>query len=273
MDAASQQIHDARSPGLYDVEVVNDDLERAAAEVSRLIAPSALARPRVVFILGGPGSGKGTQSARLVDRFGFTHLSAGDLLRAEVDASDSPESAIISECMAEGKIVPVDITCRLLRKAMAQTMLSTHPSPDPAGQQAKAQRQAAAGTSGVFLIDGFPRNMENLEGWRREMMAAQQAETDADGLAPSVSFVLVLDCPQPVMQHRLLQRGLTSGRVDDNLAAIQKRFGVFESETMPVLHLLRGEGLVHDIAGDRTEDDVFADIEALFLALLPPVAL
>jgi hypothetical protein len=145
LDAASQQIHDARSPGLYDVEVVNDDLERAAAEVSRLIAPSALARPRVVFILGGPGSGKGTQSARLVDRFGFTHLSAGDLLRAEVDASDSPESAIISECMAEGKIVPVDITCRLLRKAMAQTMLSTHPSPDPAGQQAKAQRQAAAG--------------------------------------------------------------------------------------------------------------------------------
>ena len=91
-------------------------------------------------MLGGPGAGKGTQCANLVSDYGFVHLSAGDLLRAERD-SGSPDGEMITQFINEGKIVPVEVTVNLIKKAMAQSGGSK------------------------FLIDGFPRNQNNLEGW------------------------------------------------------------------------------------------------------------
>ena len=99
-----------------------------------------LPRPKVLFVLGGPGAGKGTQCARLVADYGFVHLSAGDLLRAERD-SGSPDGAMITQFINEGKIVPVEVTVNLIKKAMVQSGGSK------------------------FLVDGFPRNQSNLEGW------------------------------------------------------------------------------------------------------------
>jgi len=99
------------------------------------------ARPVVFFVLGGPGAGKGTQCARIVEQLGYTHLSAGDLLRAE-RASGSAEGTMIDGYITEGKIVPVEVTIRLLLAAI----------------------EADDGTH--FLIDGFPRNTNNLSGWQ-----------------------------------------------------------------------------------------------------------
>lgn len=101
-------------------------------------------KPRVIFVLGGPGAGKGTQCARMVREYGFVHLSAGDLLRDERD-SGSPVGTLIEEYIREGKIVPVEVTVNLIKKAMA-----------------------ASGSS-KFLVDGFPRNFDNLQGWQRVM--------------------------------------------------------------------------------------------------------
>ncbi len=97
--------------------------------------------PTVIFVPGQPGSGKGTQSANIVKDFEFVHLSAGDLLRAE-RSSGSKESALIESYIKDGRIVPVEVTCALLEKAMNNSGKSK------------------------FLIDGFPRNADNLEGWR-----------------------------------------------------------------------------------------------------------
>ena len=90
---------------------------------------------RVVFVLGGPGSGKGTQCANIVKGFGFKHLSAGDLLRAEQEREGSEFGELIKENIKEGKIVPMEVTVQLLENAMTE------------GLGAKGE--------GKFLIDGM----------------------------------------------------------------------------------------------------------------------
>lgn len=97
----------------------------------------------VIFVLGGPGSGKGTQCALLAERHAFAHFSAGDLLREEV-ASGSEQGQLAAALMAEGKIVPAEVTITLLKKAMA-----SRPGP--------------------YLIDGFPRSMENASAYEAEV--------------------------------------------------------------------------------------------------------
>ena len=143
-----------------------------------------------MFVLGGPGSGKGTQCANIVRDFGFIHLSAGDLLRQEQQRS-GPNAELINTYIKEGKIVPVEITVSLIKNAMQENI-------------GKGRH--------YFLVDGFPRNQNNLEGW--------------DGIMrdfAEVSFVLFFDCPEEVMEQRLLSRGKTSGRADDNIESIKKR--------------------------------------------------
>lgn len=78
----------------------------------------ASAKPKVVFVLGAPGSGKGTQCSKIVEHFGYVHLSAGDLLREERARPDSEFGTLIEDCIKNGKIVPVEITCSLLENAM-----------------------------------------------------------------------------------------------------------------------------------------------------------
>ncbi|CAM9940082.1 unnamed protein product, partial [Hapterophycus canaliculatus] len=121
--------------------------------------------PRVVFVLGGPGSGKGTQCEIIagVEALGYVHLSAGDLLRAERN-SGSDLAGMINDFIREGKIVPAEVTVGLLRKAMASSGKSR------------------------FLIDGFPRNPDNLAAW----------EASTAGGAVIFDFALFLDCPEEV---------------------------------------------------------------------------
>jgi len=98
--------------------------------------------PIVVFVLGGPGAGKGTQCQNIVQNFGFVHLSAGDLLRSEI-SSGSTNGQMISTMIKNGQIVPSEVTVGLLEKAMKESGKSK------------------------FLIDGFPRNEENNGSWEK----------------------------------------------------------------------------------------------------------
>ncbi|EOD36608.1 hypothetical protein EMIHUDRAFT_429140 [Emiliania huxleyi CCMP1516] len=187
--------------------------------------------PAVVFVLGGPGAGKGTQCARIVEKHGYVHLSAGDLLRAE-RTSGSAQGQMIDEYIREGKIVPVEVTVKLLLDAI----------------RADGGRR--------FLVDGFPRNTNNLSGWQGQA-----------GSAMRVAAVLVFDCPEEVMEERLLERGKTSGRSDDNAASIRKRFATFRDETTPVLKYYEHQGLVTTIDGTRPVDEVWADTTAFIDSL------
>jgi UMP-CMP kinase family protein len=175
---------------------------------------------RVIFVLGGPGSGKGTQCERIVDRYaGVHHFSAGDLLRDAVKSGNTELEVI----MREGKLVPMDVTIGLLRDAMVAT----------------------GGTR--FLIDGFPRAMD-------------QAEAFESTIQPCTA-VLYFECSEEVMRARLLERGKTSGRADDNEETIVKRFRTFVEQSKPVIEHFKSQDKVFEILSERSPDDVFAEVQ------------
>ena len=160
-----------------------------------------LSKPLVFFVLGGPGSGKGTQSLKLAKEHGFVHLSAGDLLREEKN-SGSDTATMINTYIKEGKIVPGEVTVGLMKKAIEKN-----------GWDKKK-----------YLIDGFPRNKENLVIWTKIL-----------GEEINVPFILFLEANEDAMIERILERAKTSGRDDDNMESLKKRFGVFNNETLPVV--------------------------------------
>jgi len=202
---------------------------------------------RVVFILGGPGAGKGTQSEFLERDYPCVHLSVGALLRAEQEKEDSPHRISIEECLVAGKIVPVEISLALLQRAMEEIATSR-------------------GRNLLYLVDGFPRNDDNLHGWNRCMKSIA-----------SVWSVLMYSCPLQVLEERILQRAEQgSGRSDDNIVSAQKRFRTFEELTVPIVDTLRQvvsqqqeqqeqQSLlkVQDIDGNRNIKEVWEDTQRI----------
>ncbi|KAI5598324.1 hypothetical protein POPTR_002G134600v4 [Populus trichocarpa] len=181
-------------------------------------------KPAVIFVLGGPGSGKGTQCANVVEHFGYTHLSAGDLLRAEIK-SGSENGTMIQNMIKEGKIVPSEVTIKLLQKAMQES------------------------GNDKFLIDGFPRNEENR--------AAFEAVTKIEP-----AFVLFFNCPEEEMEKRILSRN--QGREDDNIETIRKRFNVFLESSLPVVEYYDSKGKVRKVDAAKSVEEVFEAVKAIF---------
>ncbi|CAK9438373.1 uncharacterized protein LODBEIA_P25970 [Lodderomyces beijingensis] len=179
----------------------------------------------VIFVLGGPGSGKGTQCDKLVQEKGFVHLSAGDLLRAEQNRSGSQYGQLIAQCIKEGTIVPQEVTVQLLKNAIKENY-----------EHGKSK----------FLVDGFPRKMD-------------QAFTFENTIAKS-AFTLFFECPESVMLKRLLERGKTSGRADDNIESIKKRFKTFIDTSMPVVDYFDKEGRVVKVQCDHPVNVVASQV-------------
>ncbi|GFO10720.1 ump-cmp kinase [Plakobranchus ocellatus] len=175
----------------------------------------------VVFVLGGPGAGKGTQCEKIQETFGFQHLSAGELLRQERQAPGSQYGEEIEGHLKNGSIVPVAITCSLLRREMDNSPKNN------------------------FLIDGFPRNKDNLDGWNIAM----------EGVA-KVRAVLFFNCPDDVCVDRCMNRGLTSGRTDDNAESLKKRIETYRNSTMPIIEHYRALNLVTEVDGNRSPEQV-----------------
>lgn len=203
---------------------------RSAAETSANKEP--LPPCQVVFVLGGPGAGKGTQCALIEENFPqWVHLSAGDLLRA-ARKNGGPVGDVINSKIASGQLVPAEITVGLLQKAMEHsyaTKKTTH-----------------------FLIDGFPRNQDNVTVWQTQMPSHQ------------VPFVLNFDCPEEVLVGRLLERGQTSGRNDDKLDVIRKRFRTFQEESTPIVENYQATGQVRTIVSDKSVEQVYQQVKELF---------
>ncbi|GAA5797457.1 adenylate kinase-domain-containing protein [Helicostylum pulchrum] len=184
----------------------------------------------VVFVLGGPGAGKGTQCENLTKDYGFVHLSAGDLLRAEQKREGSKYGELINNYIREGLIVPMEVTIALLEQAMNEAIA-----------QGKEKR---------FLIDGFPRKMD-------------QAVKFEEVVVPS-KLVLFFECPEEVMLKRLLKRGESSGRVDDNIESIKKRFRVFIETSMPVIEAFEKDNKVKKISCDQPVEQVYQGVKTIF---------
>lgn len=163
--------------------------------------------------------------------YGWVHLSAGDLLRDE-RKKGGERAVLIEEYIVQGRIVPAELTVSLLKSA-----IESHVAED------RTQ----------FLIDGFPRNVDNLSGWKKVM-----------GSYVELLFVLFFDCSEEAMQVRLLDRGITSGRSDDNEVAIKKRFETYSRESRPVIERYEKTGRAVKIDANVDADTVWSNVKDVF---------
>ncbi len=181
----------------------------------------------VIFVLGGPGTGKGTQSALLATNFKMMHISVGDLLRQE-QATGSATGRLIESYLKVGQIVPVKVSLELLKLKFTQL----HNSSDR------------------FIVDGFPRNADNLRGWQEHGM---------DDVC-RVKGCLWYDCSDSILLQRLLLRGQTSGRRDDNLESAKKRLESHREMASPVVEYYRKR--VSDVCLHRFDTNDIASLKS-----------
>lgn len=186
-------------------------------------AKAKLHSAKVIFVLGGPGSGKGTQCEKIVAKYGYNHLSSGDLLRDEVH-SGSERGNKLKEIMEKGELVSLDIVLELIRDAMVKHI----------------------GHSTGFLIDGYPRELDQGKRFENEIITCQ--------------CVIAFEVSEEVMRQRLMKRGETSGRVDDNAETIIKRLKTFNDLTKPVIEYYEKQHKAHPIDASGSIDDIFAKV-------------
>jgi len=172
----------------------------------------------IIWVLGGPGSGKGTQCERLVKKYGFQHLSSGDLLREEV-ASGSEKGKELNEMMQKGILVPRAVVLDLIKQAMIKHI----------------------STAKGYLIDGYPREIEQ--------------GVDFEAMIAPCSKIIYFFCADETMMKRLLGRALSSGRVDDNEETIKKRLDTFHKVSEPVMQKYSEK--VAQISADTDADTIF----------------
>ncbi|KAF6152623.1 hypothetical protein GIB67_013070 [Kingdonia uniflora] len=202
-------------------------LEVFATEVMTPTEDGVLSKvktPFITFVLGGPGSGKGTQCLKIVESFGFTHLSAGDLLRKET-STNAKFCDMINDTIKEGGIVPSELTVKLIQGAIDSS------------------------ENYKFLIDGFPRSEENRSAFEK-----------ITGAEPNI--VLFFDCPEEEMVRRVLSRN--EGRLDDNIDTMKKRLKTFTALSLPVINYYSEKGKLLKINAVGTEDEVFEQVRPVF---------
>jgi adenylate kinase len=175
-----------------------------------------------VLLVGPPGSGKGTQGERLSRTLGLTHIAAGDLLRAEV-ARGSELGTRVREFLDRGELVPDQVIIDLLLPKVVE-----------------------AAESGGYLLDGFPRTVE-------QALAARKLAEQA-GAGPDAA--IYLDVPREELVRRILERAKEQGRSDDNEQTVANRLQVFDEATRPLIDYYRDRGLLHVIDAARDEPTV-----------------
>jgi adenylate kinase family enzyme len=190
-------------------------------------------RANLLAVLGAPGSGKGTQCAKIAVAHTFAlHLSAGQLLRDARDAHH-PLADSIADTLARGGIVPGSWTAQLLY----QRIKSVH------------------NEYSWFIIDGFPRNHDNVEA-----LKAIQLEARAEGNALDLRGVLFIDIPQSEAILRLGSRG----REDDSAEIVLRRLELFNAVTAPVIDHYDSEGLLQRVGGVGSEEEVWKRVDWAF---------
>ena len=179
-----------------------------------------------IVIFGAPGSGKGTQSERIVAKYGINHISTGDVLRAEIkNGTELGKTA--KGFIDQGQLIPDELMIDILASVF----------------------DSFKDSKGV-IFDGFPRTIAQAEALKK-MLAERGQE---------VSVMLDLEVPEDELMVRLIKRGQESGRADDNEETIKKRLTVYHSQTAPLIDWYKNEGKYQHINGLGTMVGIFADI-------------
>ena len=176
-----------------------------------------------LILFGPPGSGKGTQSEKLIEKYGLIHLSTGNLLREEI--ANRTELGLAAESyMNKGQLVPDEVVLGMIACSLDNNVHANG-----------------------FLFDGFPRTVAQAEG----------LDAMLEERGTSISLVLALEVSSEELVQRLVNRGKTSGRSDDNEEVIRKRIIEYENKTAPVADHYAKLGRVEYVKGEGSIDDIF----------------
>ncbi|MFK7766745.1 MAG: nucleoside monophosphate kinase [Mariniblastus sp.] len=184
--------------------------------------------PNVVFVLGGPGAGKGTMCELAESQLGWIHLSTGELLRGELE-SGGPAAASLEDYISAGKLVPGEMVVNLLKDAMEKKTRTTGKN--------------------NFLLDGFPRSLDNLDEWLKVF-----------GSETELPKMLYLECPYDVLEKRIMGRSKFTGRSDDNRESLKLRFDTFKEETLPTVELFKSKNKCVEIDTSQDRQAVYDSV-------------
>lgn len=179
-----------------------------------------------IVIFGAPGSGKGTQSERIVEKYGINHISTGDVLRAEIK-NGTKLGKTAKGYIDQGQLIPDELMIDILGSVF----------------------DSFKDSKGV-IFDGFPRTIAQAEALKK--MLAERGQ--------DVSVMVDLDVPEEELMVRLIKRGKDSGRADDNEETIKKRLHVYHSQTAPLIDWYKNEKKYQHINGLGTMEGIFAEI-------------
>lgn len=187
-----------------------------------------------IVIFGAPGAGKGTQSDKLIEKYGLGHISTGDVLRNEIkNGTELGKTA--KGYIDNGQLIPDDLMVTILASVY-----------DGFGKE----------HAGV-IFDGFPRTIPQADALKK-MLAERGHQIDA---------MIELSVPEDELMARLLNRGKLTGRSDDNEETIKKRLDVYHNQTAPLIDWYENEGIHHHVEGLGTVDEIFDRICAVVDAL------
>ena len=181
-----------------------------------------------LVIFGAPGSGKGTQSERLIDKYALHHISTGELLRDHISRG-TELGKIADSYISKGQLIPDDLMVRVLAHE-----LDNNPEKTARG----------------VIFDGFPRTIPQARALK-QMLAERGTKIHA---------VVGLEVPEHHLIDRMINRGKVEGRADDNIDTIRKRLEVYHEQTSPLRDYYTAEGKYHAIDGNAAVEKVFEDI-------------
>lgn len=181
-----------------------------------------------VVIFGAPGSGKGTQSEKIIERYGLHHISTGEVLRDHI-ARGTQLGKVADHYISQGQLIPDELMIEVLADVL------------------DSNREKTA--RGV-IFDGFPRTIPQAKALSK-MLADRGTKVHA---------VIGLEVPEDRLVERMINRGKQSGRADDNLETIKKRLDVYHRQTSPLKEYYITEGKYHNIDGDGDINRIFGDI-------------
>lgn len=180
-----------------------------------------------LVLFGAPGSGKGTQSAKLIEEYGLHHISTGEVLRDHIKRG-TDLGKVAQEYISQGQLIPDDLMICILDDVL---------------------EKEAKGKAGV-IFDGFPRTIPQAEALKGLL---QKRGTD-------LHAVVGLEVPEDELVERMLNRGKETGRADDNLETIKKRLDVYHNQTSPLRDYYHKEGKYIKINGSGIVDEIFTAI-------------
>lgn len=180
-----------------------------------------------LVLFGAPGSGKGTQSAKIIDKYGLYHISTGDVLRDHI-ARHTDLGRLADKYISKGQLIPDAVMIEILDNVL---------------------EEKASGKNGV-VFDGFPRTIAQAEALEK-LLKKRDAKIDG---------VIGLEVAEDELIKRMLQRGRETGRTDDNLETITRRLEVYRESTKPLKDYYAELGLYLSVDGQGNVDDIFGNI-------------